>query len=139
MAECGGRVATASKDCTVSVTALRPTGGLALQHRYDTLHEHVVKCVRWQQRQQEDGGCHVFGSCGNDRRVCIVDTRQSPGAGASLVLEEVHSSVINCLRWHPSDANLLLSTSNDPHILLHDLRNPSQPLFTLLGHSPLQR
>lgn len=63
-----------------------------------------------------------------------MDTRQS-GTGPSLALPEAHATAINCLRWHPTAEHLLLSASHDPHILLHDLRQLAQPLFTFTGHS----
>ena len=73
--ERGGRLVTASKDGTVVVSSLGGTASLAAVQRYDELHEGVVKCARW----REGGG--TFASCGNDRSVCVVDTRQPPAAG----------------------------------------------------------
>eukprot|EP00887_Chlorella_sp_A99_P004293 scaffold15.g4293.t1 len=140
MHELGGQVATASKDCTVALTAVRASGELSPLQSYDSLHEHVVKCVRW--RAAGPGGGGAFASCGNDRRICVVDARASPGSaggGAGLVIDGAHGSVVNCLRWHPQDEQLLLSTSFDPAILVHDLRSPGRPLFALQGHSPLPR
>ena len=55
--------------------------------------------------------------------------------GASLAIHDAHSTATNCLRWHPASEHLLLSASHDPAILLHDLRNPSQPLHRLAGHA----
>ncbi|GAB4817375.1 hypothetical protein N2152v2_004421 [Parachlorella kessleri] len=134
MQEVCHRVLTASKDCTVAVSLLGAEGtagsancsssgstALRLLRRYEELHEGVVKCARWR-----DGV--TFASCGNDRAICVVDTRQAEDA-ASYKLADAHSTAINCLRWHPSGDHLLLSTSHDPHILLHDLRQPSQPLI----------
>ena len=85
--ERAGRVLTASKDGSVVVSSLdcgRGDGGggggasLTALQRYDDLHQGgVVKCVRWRDP-------HTFGSAGNDRRVCVVDARQPPAAGARL-------------------------------------------------------
>ena len=57
-------------------------------------------------------------------------------AGASLVIADAHGSAVNVVRWHPSLDHLLLSASNDPHLLLHDLRSPSAPLYRFSGHAP---
>lgn len=136
MAEACGRIATGSKDCCVAVTELRPDGSLAMGHRYDELHEHVVKCVRWQPGSGSSGAV-MFASCGNDRRLCIVDTRT--GGASSLTIPNAADSVVNTLRWSPADPHLLLTASHDPAVVLHDLRRPGQPLHRLLGHSPLTR
>ncbi len=60
-------------------------------------------------------------------------------SGPSLSIEGAHATAINCLRWSPSSAHVLLSASHDPAILLHDIRQPGQPLHRLVGHSPAAR
>lgn len=72
--EYGGRVLTASKDCTVAISSLGGTASLAAVQQYDELHTGVVKCARWRDAD-------TFASCGNDR-LCVVDARQPPSAGA---------------------------------------------------------
>ena len=42
--------------------------------RYDELHDGVIKCARWRDSD-------TFASCGNDRRICVVDTRLPPSSG----------------------------------------------------------
>ena len=77
LAEHSGRVLTASKDSTVTISSLEGSGGtasLAAVQRYDELHDGVVKCARWRD-------AHTFASCGNDRRLCVVDARLPPSAG----------------------------------------------------------
>ena len=69
---------TASKDGSLVVSRVEGGGGtaaLAAEQRYDELHAGVVKCACWRDAT-------TFGSCGNDRTVCVVDTRQPPTAGA---------------------------------------------------------
>lgn len=69
---------TASKDATVAISSLEGSSGttsLAAVQRYDELHEGVVKCARWRDAD-------TFASCGNDRRLCVVDARQPPSEGA---------------------------------------------------------
>jgi WD40 repeat protein len=132
-------VLSASKDGSVAISSLRGSSGtasLAAVQRYETLHDGVVKCARWQQAAGGSASATTFASCGNDRRLCIVDSRLAPAAGASLVIEGSHSTALNCLRWHPTSDHLLLTCSHDPAILLHDLRSPAQPLHRLRGHAP---
>jgi hypothetical protein len=142
MHEAGGRVLTASKDGSVVVSALRGDGGLMATSRHDDLHGGgVVKCARWRRAGGAGAAAaapDVFASCGNDRAVRIVDARQG-GAAAAVVLEGGHSSAVNCVRWSPAAEHLLLSASHDPHVLLHDLRAPSQALHSLAGHSAERR
>jgi len=78
--ESSGQVLTASKDGTVALSTLAGSSGtasLAAVQRYEELHEGVIKCARFNCL-----GAHTFASCGNDRTLCIVDTRQPPSAGA---------------------------------------------------------
>ncbi|KAL4857638.1 Histone-binding protein [Chlorella vulgaris] len=137
--EKAGRVLSASKDGSVTISSLGGSSGtasLAAVQRYETLHEGVVKCARWQRAAGGSASATTFASCGNDRRLCIVDSRLAPAAGASLVIEGSHATALNCLRWHPTSDHLLLTCSHDPAILLHDLRSPAQPLHRLRGHAP---
>ncbi|KAL4448255.1 hypothetical protein ABPG75_005474 [Micractinium tetrahymenae] len=139
--ERGGRILTASKDGTLAISTVSNTStaaSLAVMQRYEELHEGVVKCARWREAGAGDEPS-VFASCGNDRQLCVADTRQSPSAGACLAIRGAHGTAINCLRWHPASEHLLLSASHDPAILLHDLRSPGQPLHRLLGHAPAAR
>lgn len=132
-----GRVATGSKDCSVVVSTVDSgAGAFSVVRRYDDLHDGVVKCVRWRPDGSGGGGgsAEVFASCGNDRAVRVVDVREGPASGSGLVIEDAHATAINCLRWSPGDAHLILTASNDPSLLLHDLRSPAQSLHTFLGH-----
>lgn len=137
-----GRILTGSKDWSVVVSSLHEgSSSVKVIQRYDDVHEGVVKCVRWRSssnnnssEQQEEEYC--FASCGNDHKIAIIDSRESTTTStkAAIAIVDSHSTAINCLRWHPSNPNLLLTASHDPHILIHDLRNTSLPLFTLSGH-----
>lgn len=63
----------------------------------------------------------------------IFDTR-SPGPAASACVPDAHPLVINSVRWHPSEETLLVSSSFDAALRVHDLRQPSRPLCVLEGH-----
>ena len=56
-----------------------------------------------------------------------------------MEIDGAHGSAINCLRWHPASDHLLLTASHDPHILLHDIRSPAQPLHRFTGHAQAPR
>ena len=54
-----GMVATASKDCSMALSAVTPDGRIALVHSFQQQHEGAVKCARW-------GRPHIVATCGND-------------------------------------------------------------------------
>lgn len=54
-----GKIATASKDCSLVVSSLSPAGHIAALHTYSQQHAGAVKCTRW----SDD---HVLATCGND-------------------------------------------------------------------------
>ena len=95
-----------------------------------------MKSVRW---RESCSPCAVFASCGNDRTIQVTDIREHSTSAGQLVLENVHRTAINCLRWSPSSEYLILSASHDPSLLVHDIRKPDQPLFAFSGHSPPQK
>jgi WD40 repeat protein len=140
MHESQGRIATASKDSCVVISSLSPAGqgtGFTVVQRYNDIHDGVVKCVRWN-RWQSDGAT-VFASCGNDRVAKITDTRCSPdsyGTDGEILLDGRHTTTVNCIRWNPLQEHMLLSSSHDSHISIHDIRKPGdEPVFKLLGHA----
>ena len=98
---------------------------------YDALHTGVVKSVCW---STEPGGW-VFASGGQDRRVCVKDTRGSTTA-PDVWLEDVHGGGVHTVVWGPSDApHLLLTAGADPFIKLFDVRWPGRPVATMVGAS----
>ena len=126
MQERGLRVLTGSKDATVRVTAVRPTGEFTAVREFAECHSNVVKCVRW----RDDA---VSASAGNDGNVCVLDHRAAGPGGATLI-EDAHPFAVNVVEWHPGDAHLLLSASFSDEVLLHDLRRPAAPLHRFTGH-----
>ena len=140
MHESQGRIATASKDNCVVISSLSPSGqgtGFTVVQRYNDIHDGVVKCVRWNKWQSD--GATVFASCGNDRVVKITDTRCPPdsqGTDREILLDGLHTTTANCVRWNPLQEYVLLSSSHDSHISIHDIRKPGdEPMFKLLGHA----
>ena len=88
-------------------------------------HSSVVKSVRWRNTNE-------FGSAGNDRDIHLSDLRASGGARV-WTASDAHASAINALEFSPSE-HLLLSSSFDTTIVVHDLRKGEAPLFELQGH-----
>ena len=54
-----GKIATASKDCSVVVSRLNGAGAIVAVHSYEQQHAGAVKCARW-------GDEHSLATCGND-------------------------------------------------------------------------
>ena len=120
-------ILTASKDGSVALTNLyseRPF------HVFRDLHGGgVVKCARW--RSTTDEQDLVFASSGNDCVVRVVDAKTK----SDIVEFHGHTTVTNVVQWNPKNSNIFLSTSHDPEIRVFDIRNPSEPLQELSGHS----
>ena len=74
----------------------------------------------------------MLAAGGNDRCLRVYDVRSSDPLVASA--PDVHSCAINCVKWHPTDPNCLISSSFDPDIPVHDLRKLNNPLHLLSGH-----
>ena len=146
----GNNVLTGSKDCSVVVSRYDTGGAFSVVRKYEDLHDGVVKCVRWRPHTDSSSSfvdfSSIFASCGNDRRVRILDIREGGSLGSTsgstsdgIVLDGFHSTTINCVRWSPVSEHLLLSASHDPNLVLHDLRKPDTALYTFTGHSMQSR
>ena len=70
------------------------------------------------------------------RRIKVMDTRSQ---NCSHTVTDAHDGCVNCVRWHPSNADSLLSTGTDPHVHLWDLRCTQTPLQTFTGHTAAAR
>lgn len=76
-------------------------------------------------------------SCGDDSSVRVSDLRSTSPLGVSRRLDGVHGGrPCHTVRWHPFDANLLLTAGLDSTVKLHDLRRPDAPLHVFRGHCP---
>ncbi|KAL3150430.1 GATOR complex protein wdr59, variant 2 [Trebouxia sp. C0010 RCD-2024] len=125
-----GKIATASKDCSLVVSGLCPEGTIVALSVHPQQHAGAVKCTRW-------SSDHVLATCGNDMCIKVMDTRNSNGSQQTI--EAAHDGCVNCVRWHPSSEHLLVSSGTDPCLHLWDLRHSQQPLFTFQGHTPMSR
>lgn len=70
------------------------------------------------------------------RSIKVIDTRSET---ISQDIQDAHDGCVNCVRWHPQDPSLLLSTGTDPCLHLWDLRNTKQALNTFRGHTVAAR
>eukprot|EP00903_Cladosiphon_okamuranus_P017877 g16450.t1 len=130
----GARVATGSKDSTVSLASLRPTGlecsrVLGDPGGSEAFHVKVVKGVSLRDE-------NMVASCGDDSNVRVSDLRSPSSFGVSHRLDGVHDGPCHTVRWHPFDSNLLMSAGLDAAIKLHDLRRLDAPLHVFRGHCP---
>lgn len=57
-----GLIATASKDCSVSVCSISDSGEILTDRNFPDHHNGVVKCVRFSPSHSS-----LLASCGNDR------------------------------------------------------------------------
>ncbi|CAG9464375.1 unnamed protein product [Pedinophyceae sp. YPF-701] len=127
MDEAAMRVATASKDGTVSVAVVADDASLKQDAVFEDLHGgNVVKSVRWRGPAGD-----VMATAGNDHAVVVTDSR---GRSASVRIDDAHGSAVNFAEWHPADANVLATTGFDAAVKIWDIRNPSKPTAELLGH-----
>ena len=126
----GNTVVTGSKDKTVALSRIDPAGGaLQCSSRY-SLHSGVVKGVDLRQDGQ------VLGSAGQDRCVCVKDTRVK-GDSADIEIEECHSGGAHSVQFSPyGDDYLMLTAGLDHDVKLFDLRHSVMPLYTFRGHVP---
>jgi hypothetical protein len=132
MHEVGLRVLTASKDHTVALTQLHAHGGADVITRFDAIHGGAVRSVRWGR------GAQTFASGATTGDIVLSDTR-APAPAAAAAMRRAHGSAINTLAWCGAAEHVLLSSSCDATMLLHDVRKPSSVLATLVGHTRLPR
>lgn len=71
------------------------------------------------------------------RCIKVVDTRNSSGRHQEIA--GAHGGCVNCVRWHPRNPHVLLSTATDSCLHLWDLRHTQQPVFSFQGHTLMSR
>ncbi|GMH42709.1 hypothetical protein BSKO_10628 [Bryopsis sp. KO-2023] len=92
-------------------------------------HDGVVEDVAWHMRH-----VYLFGSVGDDKMLCIWDTRKPPGDGP-VAMCRAHDAEVNCISFNPLNDWLLATGSTDRMVALHDIRQMSTRLHTLEGHT----
>ncbi|GJP55508.1 hypothetical protein CLOM_g14459 [Closterium sp. NIES-68] len=142
MHERGLLVAAASKDKTVSVSRVGPTA-LTLD-RVLAHHDAAVRAVHLRDS-------HVFVDGAADGSMAVVDMRAA--APVAIAMGHCHATQVNTVHWQPTTAllsgtdgssttgvssssgsNIVVSSSFDHALLVHDIRVPATPLFALSGH-----
>lgn len=142
MHEREARVLTASKDGSVGLAALTPSGLRAERAWADCCGGGVVKSVCWHPGAESSHalGPATFAAGGRAGAVALVDARAA-GGRAAVRLEGAHPHDVHCVRWQPPARGaagcawpLLLTASFDPVIRLWDPRQLAQPVAQLRGH-----
>ena len=87
-----------------------------------------VEDVCWNPFSQD-----IFASVGDDRLICIWDTRQ--GLKQPIQYTQAHTGDIYSLDFNPFNEYLFISGSEDKNIGLWDLRNTTKRLHTFEGHN----
>ena len=131
MHEVGLRVLTASKDHTVALSSIRDNGSAEVVSRFETIHRGAVRSVRW-------GGEHVFASGATTGDIVLSDVR-APAETPSTELRRAHGSAVNTLSFCEASEHVMLSSSCDSSMLLHDVRKLGAPFAALVGHTELPR
>ena len=139
MSEIGGYVLTGGKDFSVIVGDIDACGSFRVMNRFVDLHEGVVKCARWKPQPLSNADKpSIFASCGNDKCIRLMDIRESycsASQNSGIVMGNHHNTSINCIRWSPKEEYKLISSSHDPFIFVHDIRQPEKPVIKLFGHA----
>ncbi|KAL6051479.1 Histone-binding protein RBBP4 or subunit C of CAF1 complex [Balamuthia mandrillaris] len=92
-----------------------------------TAHTGVVEDVAWHLYHEA-----YFGSVGDDKKLMIWDTRQSPNKASHSV--EAHRAEVNCLSFNPFSEFVLATGSADQTVALWDLRNLKSKVHTFDSH-----
>ena len=92
-------------------------------------HNDVVEDVQWHPMHEQ-----LFGSVGDDGRLCLWDTRHRGRSGAPYSCC-AHQSEVNVLSFSPFNENLVATGSSDGTVGLFDLRNLNDKVHALTGHA----
>lgn len=131
-----GKLVTCAEDKTVRIwdvnQALKDGKNGSVVHAEATLEYHtdVVEDVDWHNLDP-----HMIGSCGDDRIICLWDTREDKRKKPIAIVENAHAKDVNSLEFHPSNEHLFASGGSDNVVKLWDIRNLKSPLQTLEGHT----
>lgn len=94
-----------------------------------TFHTSVISDVKWSLMHDS-----LFGSVSDDKILAIWDTRV--GMQPQMIKRDAHDKEVNCLAFHPSNENFLLTGSSDQTIKLWDLRSPNNTISTFEQNEP---
>lgn len=65
----------------------------------------------------------------------MLSDARAPGQAPAAAMRRAHGSAVNSLSWSQAAEHVLLSSSCDATMLLHDMRKPGAPMAILAGHS----
>jgi len=91
-------------------------------------HTDVIEDVCFHAKNE-----NIFGSCGDDCKLVIWDTRQSSDRPANHVVCK-EKKEFNCLDFSPEDEHMLITGSADKTVVLWDTRKLQKGLHTFNGH-----
>jgi histone-binding protein RBBP4 len=76
----------------------------------------------------------MFGSVGDDSRLIIWDTRESPEKPL-IEVPKAHAGDVHCLSFNPVNEHYVATGGADGIVKLWDLRNMSRCLHEFKGHT----
>ncbi len=129
--EVASAVLVASKGGDVGLCRLRDGGRIELETSFEQPDGRCVRSTQWQPRPSSDSP-NLFAAGSDAGAITLWDARERT---AAATLSGAHASAVNTLRWSDEAPHLLLSASNDPTMLLHDVRKMSAPVHHLKGHA----
>eukprot|EP01026_Neomeris_dumetosa_P055998 TRINITY_DN5112_c0_g1_i1.p1 TRINITY_DN5112_c0_g1~~TRINITY_DN5112_c0_g1_i1.p1 ORF type:complete len:391 (+),score=56.73 TRINITY_DN5112_c0_g1_i1:42-1214(+) len=89
-------------------------------------HDQYVEDVAWKPDDE-----HIVGSCGDDKRVILYDTRSKDVASKE---EPFHEAEVNSISFNPLNQNLLATCGSDKLVLVFDWRKMKQPQHYMCCH-----
>jgi hypothetical protein len=145
MDESAGQILTGSKDRSVSLSVIHPSGEIQRAQLFQDLHGSVVKSVHW--KPVLGSSPVIFASGSQDSSVAVQDIR-SPTP--SLCIASAHAGGVHTVSWSPllgsSDGSaefLLMSAGYDSAVKLYDIRHctsaTATPLHIFQERNPSSR
>jgi len=125
-----GHLLSGSDDCQIclwDLSAAKQLNSSLEAKTIFTAHTSVVEDVAWHLHHDS-----YFGSVGDDKKLLIWDTRQSPNKASHSV--DAHTAEVNCLSFNPYSEFILVTGSADHTVALWDIRNLKIKLHTFESH-----
>jgi len=91
-------------------------------------HTDVVEDVAWHRKNES-----VFGSVGDDKKILLWDTRQTPEKPMHSI--DGHTQDINTIDFNPFNEHLFVTGSADKSVALWDKRNLKIKLHSFVQHT----
>lgn len=127
-----GKLLSASDDHTIALWDIQNSNIPILT--WDETHSDIVNDCKWHNFESD-----LFGSVSEDNTLQIHDLRiiqeSSKDNNNSLVLKIDSPQPFNTIAFSKHSTNLFAAAGTDSNIYLYDMRNTSDPLHSMSGHT----